>query len=103
QGAVKFTDNYVEIYDSENLPTNFPNNEVSGELVGKFGGNTLFTGPFGTLVLRDNELQLDGVFRIGTLSSCDYLESVGNNIHIHSSGSNLDKLWSSPALKSCMI
>lgn len=92
KGLVIFKDNYVEIYDSENLPTNFP--QATNALAGKFGGNILFTGPIGTLILKDNELQIGGVFRVVSLSDCDHLESTGNLIHLYQTGNNLNNLYS---------
>lgn len=103
QGLVTFQDNYVETYDTYDLPTNFPNMVASGALPGKFGGNTLFTGPFGNLIIKNNELQIEGVFRITNLSSCDYLESKGNNIHLYNTGNNLDKMFAVTTLKSYYI
>jgi len=95
QGLVVFQNNYVEIHDTENLPTNFPNKEATGAKPGKFGGNILFAGPFGNLILKDNELQLGGVFRIMSASACDNLESTGNNIHLYTAGNNLNSLFAS--------
>lgn len=93
KGLVIIKNNYVEIYDNTDLPTNFPNKEASGAKPGKFGGNILVSGYFGTLVLKDNELQLGGVFRIVSATAIDVLESTGNNIHLYSSGNNLDRMF----------
>lgn len=100
QGLVVFKDNYVEIYDSVDLPTNFPNQTANGALPGKFGGNILFTGYYGTLKILNNELQLGGVFRVTSLAACDHFESTGNNLHLFSTGNNLDRLYGLPILKS---
>jgi hypothetical protein len=103
KGLVIFESNYVEIYDSKDLPTNFPNQEATGAKIGKFGGNTLFTGVFGTLIIKNNEMQIGGAFRITTITDCDIFESSGNNIHLYSSGNNLDKMFGLPTLKSYYI
>jgi hypothetical protein len=101
QGVVNFHDNYVEIYDNENLPTNFPT--AANALPGKFGGNVLFGGPYGTLSVKNNEMGLGGVYIIGSLSLCGRLESVGNNLHFHTATSNLRYMWNLPTVKSCVV
>jgi hypothetical protein len=91
QGSVYFGQNYIEIYDKEDLPTNFPNNEANGATPGKWGGNILFSGPFRILKLEGNDMQLGGVFRVAALATCDHFESVRNNVHLYATGNNLDR------------
>lgn len=101
EGVVNVHNNYVEIYDNVSLPTNFP--QAANALPGKFGGNVLFTGPFGTLSIKNNELGLGGVYIIASLSLCDRLESVGNNLHLYTSGGNLRYMYNLPTIQSCVV
>lgn len=103
KGLVVFENNYVEIFDVNNLPTNFPDMVTNGAKAVKFGGNILFGGTFGTLIIRGNDLQIGGVFRILSASACDYFESKGNSIHIYEVGNNLDRMFYSPSFKSYEI
>lgn len=97
RGLVVFTGNYVETYDSMDLPTNFP--ASAGPNTTKFGGNTLFTGPIGVFISRDNELQIGGCFRVlSSTTAVDHLESTGNNVHIYTTGNNLDRMFSAASV-----
>lgn len=102
QGEVVFTNNYVELYDSVDLPTNFPASAAPN--TAKFGGNTLFTGPFGSFICKGNELQIGGCFRLFSASlNVDWIESEGNNIHVYASGNNIDRMWAAPSVGGCRI
>ena len=102
QGVAEFTNNYVELYDNVDLPTNFP--PSSPPNVGKFGGNFLFTGPFDVFINKGNDLQIGGAFRYFSASThVDYIESTGNLIHIFTTGNNIDKIWSAPSVGSVNI
>lgn len=87
QGNVHFHHNYVETYDTELLPTNFP--AGANALPGHFGGNVLFAGWYGTLSIKYNELGLGGVYIMTSIQGCQQYESVGNNMHFYTSGNNL--------------
>lgn len=91
--SVNFKGNYVETYDSEDIPTNFPQNTLGNPA--KFGGNILFTGLFASLALHGNELQIPGSRRIGSFIECNVLSSRGNSIAIYTSGNNIDRLFTS--------
>lgn len=102
QGEIVFTNNYVELYDSVDLPTNFPPSDAPN--TGKFGGNILFTGPIGSFKQSGNDLQIGGCRRIMSASlHVDVIESVGNNIHIFTTGNNLDYMWVAPSVGSINI
>lgn len=102
QGEIVFTNNYVELYDSVDLPTNFPASAAPNTT--KFGGNTLFTGPIGSFKQSGNDLQIGGCRRIMSASlHVDVIESVGNNIHIFTTGNNLDYMWVAPSVGSINI
>lgn len=102
QGEIVFTNNYVELYDSVDLPTNFPPSDAPN--TGKFGGNILFTGPIGSFKQSGNDLQIGGCRRIMSASlHVDVIESVGNNIHILTTGNNLDYMWVAPSVGSINI
>lgn len=97
QGVAEFTNNYVELYDNVDLPTNFP--PSSPPNVSKFGGNFLFTGPFAVFINKGNDLQIGGALRYFSASThVDYIESTGNLIHIFTTGNNIDKIWSAPSV-----
>lgn len=101
-GHIEFDGNYVEIYDSIDLPTNFP---ASAEpKTTKFGGNVLFTGPVGVYRANNNELLLGGCRRIlSSATAVDYLESSGNTIHLYGAGNNMDYMFNCPAVKTLRI
>lgn len=100
QGHVNVERNYVETYDTVNLPTNFP--QAPNGKAGKFGGNVLFSGSYSTLNLRDNDLSLGGVYIIASLSKCDHFVSE-NHLHLYGAGNNLLRMYNLPTLKSCMV
>lgn len=92
-GVILFGGNYVELYDSVSLPTNFPASNAPNTT--KFGGQNLFTGPIGSFTSRNNELQIGGAFRfLSSTTAVDYLESTGNNIHLYTTNNNLDRMFS---------
>ena len=96
EGVVNFTDNYIEIYDTVDLPTNFPNPTANGAITGKFGGNTLFTGAYRTLNIEGNSMLIQSVFRIVNASSCKQFRSTNNLIHLYETGNNLNVMYSIP-------
>jgi hypothetical protein len=104
EGICNFHGNYVEIYDTTNLPTNFPATNGVGAKPGKFGGNILFTGPIAAFNSYDNELQIRGIFRfITTPSNMKSLRSKGNLIHLYATGNNLNQMWAVPSCESVEI
>lgn len=91
--TVIFTNNYVEDYFNVDLPTNFPASGAPNTT--KFGGGSLFTGTaFGTLVIRDNDMQIASILRITNTTYIKSLTSKGNNLVFSSVGNNLDRLHS---------
>ena len=89
--TVIFTNNYVEDYFRVDLPTNFPASNAPNTT--KFGGSVLFTGTaFGTLVIRDNDMQIASILRITNTTHMRSLTSKGNNLIFASAGNNLDRL-----------
>lgn len=102
RGEAVFTNNYVELYDSLDLPTNFPPSNLPN--VDKFGGNILFTGPVGSFISHGNDLQIGGCFRFfSSTTVVDFIQSIGNNIHVFDSGNNLERMWTTPGVLSCDI
>lgn len=85
-----FTNNYVEIYPTVTMPTNFPRSV--GALPDNFGNNSLFTGEYGTLTINDSHLDLAGVFRLCLLESCDFLTIKRNKLTDYLTGSYLTRL-----------
>lgn len=87
-----FTNNYVEIFDSEALPMHYT--QASNQTKGRFwGGNILFSGLFASLNINKNQLSMAGVFRVGNFTECDALDCSGNIVSLYIAGNNLDRLF----------
>lgn len=74
-GQVVFKENYLEIYWNTAAPTNFPVNPL-----GYFTDAIFFIGSYRSLILRDNNLQMNGARRILNVNVCVHFESTGNTI-----------------------
>lgn len=102
EGQVNFEENYVEIFDSVDTPTNFP--QSANGNVGKYGGNALFSGPIRNFVCRKNNLQIGGAFRfLSTASAMKYIESTGNQISLYATGNNLDRMYTATSCENVYI
>lgn len=102
EGQVNFEENYVEIFDSLNTPTNFPQSADGN--AGKYGGNTLFSGPIRNFVCRKNNLQIGGAFRfMATSSAMKHIESTGNQISLYATGNNIDRMYTAASCDNVYI
>lgn len=90
--SVNFTENYVEDYYANDLPTNFPRS--SGSFPDKFGGGILFSGSaFGMLNVSGNDMQIASIFRILSCGKIKHLNSENNQLAFSVSGNNLNYLF----------
>lgn len=92
QGSIAFENNYVELYHTYDLPTNFPRS--TGLFPDKFGHATLFNGYFSDLSVIRNHINLRGLFRMGIFVQCKSLVSKANNFTDYATGSSLTALYS---------
>lgn len=102
ESLVAFEENYVEINHASVFPTNFP--ASGGTFPNVWGQQILFTGPIGSFICRNNEMQIGAVQRIlNSTTAIDTLIAEGNNLHFFGTGNFTDRCYSAASVKNLRV